>query len=482
MSLSPSHSFRALIILTFTMYIVPYDYIGISLATPRIRESLGFSPALLPWILGGYVLTFGSFLILGGRLGDLYGRKKILLIGLGIFGVCSLLTALAPNPAVFLAIRVIKGIGSALLSPNALASMTVLYSEGRERNRSFGLSSVFGGVFSIGFFLLAGTILMHGWRYLLLLNVPVSLALAYFVVRFVPESKGRKPDASFDFGGAILSIFSFGLLSFTVSNAFRVGAASPITAGLSVLTLLFFAALVTVEKRHPFPLVPLRLLKIRHLVGAYLICFFWSASNTNYPLNLFYQDVLKYTPQQASLASMPTIFTGALASMAAIYFLNRFGAVAVLYAALVAEIVGIGIYATLDQNSGYLTGVLPGSIVASSSFLIIWMAVRLVATTGIPNEDHGVASGAIFAMQQLGNSFGIPTLAAVRNAATLSLGAKTLTTLVYGFHWIFGTSIALVFIALIGGVAVIRSGSSARRPVASKPEELPVGVSPEPAG
>jgi hypothetical protein len=154
----------------------------------------------------------------------------------------------------------------------------------------------------------------------------------------------------------------------------------------------------------------------------------------------------------------------------------------VLYAALIAEIVGMGIYATLDQNSGYLTGVLPGSIVASSSFLIIWMAVRLVATTDIPNEDHGVASGAIFAMQQLGNSFGIPTLAAVRNAATLSQGAKTLTTLVYGFHWIFGTSIALVFIALIGGVAVIRSGATARKPVATKPEELPVGVSPEAAG
>lgn len=482
MTISITSTLRALIILTFAMYIVPYDYIGISLATPRIRESLGFSPALLPWILGGYVLTYGGFLILGGRLGDLYGRKKILLIGLTIFGVCSLLTALAPNPIVFLAIRMVKGIGSALLSPNALASMTVLYPEGRERNRSFGISSVFGGLFSIGFFLLAGTILMHGWRYLLLLNVPLVLALTYFVIRYVPESKGRRPNSQFDFGGAVLSIFSFGLLSFTVANAFRIGITSPITAGLFLLTILFFIALITVEKRHPFPLVPLRLLKIRHLVGAYLVCFFWSASNTNYPINLFFQDVLRYTPQQASLAQMPTIFTGALVSLGAVYFLNRFGAVTVLYVALVTEILGIGIYATLDQNSGYFTHVLPGAIVASSSFLIIWMAVRLVATAGIPNEDHGVASGAIFAMQQLGNSFGIPTLAAVLNAATLSQGAKTLNTSVYGFHWMFGTSIILVFIALAGGLAVIRSGATTRKQVVTKPVALPVGVSPEPAG
>jgi MFS family permease len=463
------------------MYIVPYDYIGISLATPRIRESLGFSPQLLPWILGGYVLTYGGFLILGGRLGDLYGRKKILLIGLGIFGVCSLLTALAPNPIVFLALRLVKGIGSALLSPNALASMTVLYPEGKERNRSFGISSVFGGAFSIGFFLVAGGILMHGWRYLLLLNVPIVLAIAYLVVRYVPESKGNRPDSQFDFGGAVLSIFSFGLLSFTVANSFRIGLTSPVTFGLFFLTAIFFTALAVVEKRHPFPLIPLRLLKIRHLVGAYLVCFFWSASNTNYPLNLFLQDVLKYTPQQASFAQMPTIFTGALVSLVAVIFLNRFGAVAVLYAALITEILGIGIYATLDQNSGYFTHVLPGAIVASSSFLIIWMAVRLVATTGVPNEDHGVASGAIFAMQQLGNSFGIPTLAAVLNAAALSQGPKTLATSVYGFHWMFGTSIILVLIAFLGGLIVIRTNPFARKNTI-RPREVPVGISPEPAG
>jgi MFS family permease len=469
----------ALIILTFAQYIVPYDYIAISLATPKIRDSLLFSPALLPWILGGYVLTFGGFLILGGRLGDLYGRKRMLLIGLTIFAACSVLTAFARTPETFLAFRFLKGIGSALLSPNALAAMTVLFPEGRERNKSFGLSSVFGGAFAIGFFLLAGNILAHGWKYLLLANVPLALAIGLAVWKWVPESKSQRPTTRFDFAGALLSILSFGTLSFTVANSFRIGLTSPVTLGLSGLVVVFFAALTFVEKRHPFPLVPLRLLKVRHLVGVYFVTFLWSASNTHYPLNLFLQDILKYTPQIASLAQLPTIFTGAIVSLLAVRLLNRYGAVRVLFGALVTEMLGIAIYASMTEQSGYWTHLFPAAVVASSSFLVIWMAVRLLGASGIPNEDQGVASGAIYAMQQLGNSFGIPTLAAVLNAATLSQGPKTLAHTVYGFHWMFVTSIILVFIAFIGGALIIRRPAQAPQLI-TEPLLVTSEVSPEP--
>ncbi len=481
MSISKYSALRALIILTFAQYIVPYDYIGISLATPKIREALHFSPALLPWILGGYVLTFGGFLILGGRLGDLYGRKRVMLIGLTIFGICSVLTASAQSPEVFLAFRFLKGIGSALLSPNSLASMAVLYPEGRERNRSYGISSVFGGAFAIGFFLVAGNILAYGWQYLLLANVPLALVIGWFVWRYVPESKSDKPITQFDYAGAVLSILSFGTLSFTVANSFRIGATSPITLSLLALVAVLFYVLVSVERRHPFPLVPLRLLKFRHLVGVYFITFIWSASNTHYPLNLFFQDILKYTTQQASLAQMPTIFTGAVVSLLAVRLLNRHGAVRVLYGALVTEILGIAIYATMDAHSQYWTHVFPAAVVASSSFLVIWMAVRLLGASGIPNEDQGVASGAIYAMQQLGNSFGIPLLSAVMNAVTVAQGTKSVGHSVYGFHWMFGTSIILVAVALAGGVLIIRSAQPRREPI-REPLVVAEEISPEPAG
>jgi MFS family permease len=477
--MKPSQLLVALIVLTFAQYIVPYDYIAISLATPKIRDSLHFSPALLPWILGGYVLTFGGFLILGGRLGDLYGRKRILLTGLGIFATCSILTAFAKTPETFLAFRFLKGIGSALLSPNALAAMTVLFPEGRERNKSFGVSSVFGGAFAIGFFLLAGNILAYGWRDLLIANVPLALAIGLAVWKWVPESKSQRPTTQFDFAGALLSILSFGTLSFTVANSFRIGIASPITLGLSVLVVLFFAALAYVEKRHAYPLVPLRLLKVRHLVGVYAITFLWSASNTHYPLNLFLQDILKYTPQIASLAQLPTIFTGAVVALLAVRLLNRYGAVRVLFGALVTEMIGVAIYAFMNEHSGYWTHLFPAAVVASSSFLVIWMAVRLLGSSGIPNEDQGVASGAIFAMQQLGNSFGIPILAAVLNAATLSQGPKTLQHTVYGFHWMFVTSIILVFLAFVAGALILRKPATVARPLV-EPFLVTSEVSPEP--
>jgi MFS family permease len=483
MSLSISSNLRPLIILTLALFIVPYDYVGIGLATPKLRADLGFSPQLMPWVLGGYVLTYGGFLILGGRLGDLYGRKRVLLIGMAIFGICSLLTVVATGPIFFLIARFIKGIGSALLSPNALAGMTVLFPEGRERNKSFGLSSVIGSLFSVFYLVVGGTILTYGgWRELLMMNIPLVLIFGYLVIRYVPESHGEHASSQFDFAGAILSIFSFGTLSFTVANSFRIGITSPMTIGLFLLAAVFFATLAWAEHRHPRPLVPLRLLKIRNLVGAYLVCFFWSASNTNYPLSLFLQDVLKYSPLQASLALLPTVLTSSLATYVAVKALNAYGSHKVLVVALVTEMLGVSVYATLHPGSGYWSQVLWGAIIAHSSFLIIWIAVRLIATSGVPNEDQGVASGVIFATQQLGNSFGIPTLSAVLNSAALAAGTHDLAARTYGFHWMFGTSIILVFIAFIFSVTVIRARVPVLRKEAAEPVFSPVKISPEPAG
>ena len=468
---------RALIILSLTSAVVPYDYIGVNLATPRIRSELGFTSVELPWILGIYVLVFGGFLVLGGRLGDLYGRKRMLLTGLGIFAVCSVLTTLATSPAVFLAARAVKGLGSALLSPNALAATIVLFPEGKERNRSFGRSSlimvIFGVIYTVG----AGIVLAHGWRPLLFANVPIVLILGWLIGRYVPESRGLKATSRFDFGGAALSVLSFGTLSFSVSSAFRLGVSSPLFLGVFAASMVLFAALIRVERQHSQPMIPLHLLKIRNVVGAYLVCFLWSASNTNYPLNLFFQDLLKYTPQQASLAMLPNVLSGTLISLCAAAILGALGLRWALFAALAVEIVGVGIYTTFIPQSVYWTHILPGSLITNGSFMFIWIAVRLIATAGVPNEDQGIASGGIFAMQQLGNSFGIPLLASVLNAATLSHGgAQNLAARTFGFHWMFGTSVILVAAALLGGLLVIRRIESAPEPVLPPAEFKPEAV------
>lgn len=481
--MTSSAKLQALIVLTISMYIVPFDYVGIGLAAPKIREALGFSPAVLPWILGGYVLTFGSFLILGGRLGDLYGRRKILLVGMAIFGVCSILTALADSPATFLAARVAKGIGSALLSPNALASLNVIYPEGRERNRSYGTSSFVGGFFSIGYLLAAGTLLAYSWRWLLFLNVPLVLILGTLVLRFVPESQGQKAQGRFDFGGAFLSVGAFGTLSFSVANAFRLGLASPITLGFFAASLVFFSTLIRVEARHARPLFPLRLFRTRNLVGAYLVCFLWSASNTNYPLNLFLQDALHYTAQKASFALMPTILVGSVAAYYSARLPERIGERLHLFAFLAFEAAGIALYVTLSPGNGYWTAVLPAALITNVGFASVWIAVRLLAITGIADADQGVASGAIFSMQQLGNAVGIPALSAVLNSVIASHGGPSPAARLAGFHGMFIASIILLLLAITSGVLILRRPN--RRPVPVNTASLaenPSVPSPEPAG
>ncbi len=402
MNLGSFARIRVLIILTVTMYVVPFDYVGIGLATPKLRDALGFSPALLPWALGGYLLTFGGFLVLGGRLGDLYGRKRVLLVGLAIFGVCSVLTACVNSVELFLAARVAKGIGSALISPNALAFLNVLFREVEERNRSYGFSSFVGGMFSIAYLLCAGIALTASWRYLLFMNVPIVAVMAALIGIYLPESTRGNASVRFDIGGALLSVLAFGTLSFTVANAFRVGLGSPVTLGSFAVVLILFAVLWHTEARHPNPILPVRFFRVRNLVGIYIACFFWSASNTNYPISLFLQDALHYTPKQASLALMPTLLVGSILSLLVAKVLRIINARTLLIISLGLEVVGIGNYVLLTSQSTFLGHILPAALLTSIGFLTAWTAVRLLAITGIPDEDQGVASGAIFSMQQLG--------------------------------------------------------------------------------
>ncbi len=474
---------HGLIVLSIAMYIVPFDYIGIGLAAPQIRGALGFSPAALPWMLGGYVLTFGSFLVLGGRLGDLYGRRRMLLLGLAIFGTCSALTAMAPNPGWFLAARVAKGIGSALLSPNALALQNVIFSEGRERNRAYGTSSFVGGLFSAAYLLSAGVLLSYSWRWLLLMNVPLVLILAPLVLRFVSESRGREAQGSFDVGGALLSVAAFGALSLAIANAVRLGVSSLLTLGLALGSIVLFAVLLRVETRHARPLFPPQLFRTRNLVGAYVVCFFWSASNTNYPLNLFLQDALHYTAQQASFALLPTTLVAAAGAFLSARLPERIGLRLHLFGFLLLEMAGIACYAFLSPQNGYWSAVLPAALMTNIGFFSVWMSVRLLAISGVPDADQGVASGAIFSMQQLGNAVGIPALAAVLNAVTETHGGVSPAARLLGFHWMFVASNVLLLLAILSGALILRRigrpappNDAALTPAATR------SPSPEPAG
>ncbi len=450
-------SMAALVALSLASFIVPCDYLGIALAIPRLRVALGVSPGLLPWLLSGYVLSFGGCLVLGGRLGDWYGRRRMLLLGLTIFGICSAVTAVVSSPVPFIAARVVKGLGSALLSSNAMAAMNVLFPEGQARNRAYGISCWLGAIFSIAYLGVAGALLTLSWRYLLWMNIPLILLFFVAVRRLVPETRGLAPSRRFDFGGALLSVLSFGALSLAVATSFARGplAATPIMLGLAAVAL--FATLIRVESRHPNPVMPPRLFKIRSIVGAYVACLFWSAGNTSYPMPLFLQDVLHYTPREASLALMPTTFLGSFVALLLAPVLRSISLRQLLITTLLVESAGITVYATFTAQSSYFAVILPAALVTGAGFLATFVAVRLIAVSGVPASDQGVASGTIFACQQLGNSIGIPAISALLTAVTLSHAGSPDARLA-GFHAVFIMCLVLIAVALAAAIWVVRDG------------------------
>ncbi len=455
-------SMAALVALSLASFIVPCDYLGIALAIPRLRVALGVSPALLPWLLSGYVLSFGGCLVLGGRLGDWYGRRRMLLLGLTIFGICSAVTALVSGPVAFIAARVVKGLGSALLSSNAMAAINVLYPEGQARNRAYGISVWLGAIFSIAYLGVAGSLLTLGWRYLLWMNIPLVLLFFAAVRRVVPETRGLAPSRHFDFGGALLSVLSFGALSLAVASSFASGplAAKPLLFGLVAVAL--FAALIRVEARHPNPVMPPRLFKIRGIVGAYVACLFWSAANTSYPMPLFLQDVLHYTPHQASLALMPTTFLGSFVALLLAPVLRYISLRRLMITSLLVESAGITVYASLTAQSSYFAVILPAALVTGAGFLATFVAVRLIAVSGVAASDQGVASGTIFACQQLGNSIGIPAISALLSTVTLA-NAGSPDARLAGFHAVFIMCLGLIAVALAAAIWVVRNGPAHTR-------------------
>lgn len=444
----------ALILISMTQFMIPFDYMSITLATLRIRDGLGMSPEVTPWILSSYILTFGGFLLLGGKFADLYGRRRILIIGLLVFCFFSVLTAFTTNTTMFLAARALKGLGAALMSPAMLSLLNNLFPEGPQRHRALGtywFCAVAGGATGMW---LGGLLAGYSWRLALFVNVPIGLLLAFLATRVLEESKGQPSGAGFDYAGAVLSTFGFGALIFTVTNALWQGfnALTLTACAVAVISLYGF---YRVELAHPSPLVPPAFFRLRNIVGANLFCFFWAAANTNYPVSLFLQQVYQFTPGQAGLAMLPGSIAGLLSVFLVVKVLDRYGPKRTMIAGALVEGLGILVFCTLTPATGYVY-MFPGVILTSIGFALAGISVKLPATYGIPAHDQGVASGIIFATQQLGNAFAVPVYSAVLGLALTSQVDASAWSLASGFRWTFAVAIVFLIICVVATLALVR--------------------------
>jgi EmrB/QacA subfamily drug resistance transporter len=450
-----------LVLICIAQFMVILDATIVNVALPSIQEDLGLSEANLQWIINAYTLVFGGFLLLGGRAGDLLGRKRLFLIGLVIFTVASLLNGLAQSEGMLIGSRALQGLGAALISPAALSIISTTFKEGAERAKALGVwAAIAVGGSAVG--LILGGVLTQAfsWPWIFFVNVPVGIVAFVFSLRLVPESKDEQAHQSYDVGGAVTVTGGLMALVYAIVKAETDGWTSPTTIGFFALAAVLLASFILIELRHKAPLVRLSIFRTRSLSTANIVMFLVGAGmfamfffNT-----LYIQRVLGYGPLKAGLAFLP--FTAGIMVSAGVasQLATRVGVRLVAAVGMVLTVVGMGLLTQLPVDGTYAANVLPSIIISSLGMGAVFMPLTLIATTGLRDEDQGLASGLFNTSQQIGGALGLAVLSTIAASKTSAAGgANDPAALVTGFHWAFAGGALFVAAALVTMLAMLRA-------------------------
>jgi EmrB/QacA subfamily drug resistance transporter len=472
----------ALLVLAMSQLMIVLDVSVVNVALPDIAKDLNVASANdLSWVVTGYTLTFGGFLLLGGKLADRLGRRRIFVAGALLFAVASLLGGLAGSLGLLIGARLLQGLGGALMAPSALSMLTVVFAEGRERNRALGVwAAISAGGAAIG--LILGGVLTEyaSWRWVLFINVPVAALAVLGALRILPESRDARA-RGFDVPGAVLATGGLIALVYALVKGNEFGWTSARTLGMLGLAVVLLGAFVVVQRRVRDPLVDFRLFRSRSLLGADLGSLFVGAGlfAVFFFLVLWMQQVHGYSPLRAGFAFLP--MTGFIVVGAAIssQLLTRIGARPLLIIGPTLGAAGMLMLALrLQPDSSYASVILPALCLLALGMGMTFVALTSSAVAGVPQEDAGVASALLNSGQQIGGSLGLAILTAVSTARTDAIAAGPpgspafVDALVSG--WALGFVVAAGFLAMAG----IVSGSLVRLPRIAplgEPEPVPVG-------
>jgi EmrB/QacA subfamily drug resistance transporter len=413
------HPGLALAIIAGAQLMVVLDATIVNIALPHIREALHFSTTSLSWVLNAYTLTFGGLLLLGGRAGDILGRRRVFVAGILLFTLASLLGGLATSEAWLLAARALQGVGGAIASPTALALITTNFAEGPERNRAFGVfAAVSGSGAAVG--LLAGGVLTSwlSWRWVLFVNVPIGILLASVARLYVNESEPQP--GRFDVGGALASTGGMAALVYGFIRAAQEGWGDALTLGSFAAAVVLLTVFFVVETRTRQPITPLHMFRNRNRAGSYAVMLALAAAlfGMFFFLTLFVQDVLGYSPLRAGFAFLPV--TGALIVTAqfASRTLPRFGPKPLMTAGAVLAVVGLAWVSQISVTSGYLDGILGPMMIFGFGMGLLFVPLTIVAVSGVERHESGAASSLLNVMQQVGGSLGLSILVTVFGTAS----------------------------------------------------------------
>lgn len=458
-----------LVVVCLAQFVVVLDATIVNVALPSIQHGLRFSLDSLQWVVNGYTLTFGGFLLLGGRVADLLGRRRLFIVGLIVFSVASLIDGLAQNSSMLIAARALQGIGAAFLSPAALSLLTTNFQESGERTRALGVwSAISAGGGAVG--LLAGGILTSAlsWQWIFFVNVPIGALAVLAALRFIPESVADLGHRRFDVAGAMSVTSGLALLVFTLVKAQSFGWTSLTTLGLFAISAILLVGFLIIESRSQAPLIRLNIFAIRTLavgdlivllVGAGLFAMFFFTS-------LYAQEVLGYSALRAGIAFFPVALAIGLGAGISQVAIPRLGLRTTLIVGLGVATVGMALMTQLPVHGTYLN-LLEGLLPISIGLGLTFAPATLLGTSGVEGQDAGLASGLLNTAQQVGGAIGLAVLSTLASNRTSNLlgglhhapsRAAFLSAEVDGFHVAFIGGGLLFAAGLLAALTLLREG------------------------
>jgi EmrB/QacA subfamily drug resistance transporter len=478
------HKGLALALLALTQFVIVLDASIVNVALPSIGRALDFNQDDLSWVVNAYTLTFGGFLLLGGRLADLLGRRRVFIGGLVLFSLASLAGGLAQSDIWLIVARGVQGLGAAIISPAALSLVTTMFAEGSERNRALGVWGAVAGSGGAAGVLLGGILTQYaGWEWVLFVNVPIGLAAAFVAPRLLPESRDEGRERVFDLAGATTVTAGLALLVYALVDANNVGWGSTQTIVLLAIAVSLLVAFVFIEQRTKNPLMPFSIFRLRTLRGADVVGLLIGMSlfGVFFFLSLYMQQVLGYDALKTGFAYLPLALNIIVSAGVASQLVTRIGFKPTLIAGMLLVAGGLVWFGQVSPTGGYVSDVLFPSILLAWGLGLAFVPVTIAAVTGTRPDEAGLASGLINTAQQVGGALGLAILVAVANGRTSDVIASGVrnpaVALTEGFQNAFlaGAGFALLG-ALLATVMISSRDSREHAEAAQRGETEPAGA------
>ena len=450
-----------LVLVCVAQFMVVLDASIVNVALPTIGNALDFSESNLPWVLNAYVLTFGGFLLLGGRVADFLGRRRVFMFGLVLFALASLAGGLATNAGQLIAARAVQGLGGAILSPAALSILITTFRDGAERNRALGVWGAIAGSAGAAGVLLGGVLTEGlGWEWVFWVNVPIGVIAAAVAPLVIGESRSEGEHRRFDVAGAVSITAGLSILVYAVLEANDAGWGSARTIALLAASAALIAAFIGIERRSSAPLVPFRIFRLRTLTGANVVGLLLGASlfSMFFFISLYMQQVLGYSAIKAGLSYLPLAITIIISAGIASQLVTRVGFKWVLAAGMLLIALGLVWFSQISVHGSFAADILGPSLLAALGLGFAFVPVTIAAVAGVSERDSGLASGLINTSQQVGGAVGLAVLAAVSTSVTGSSRAPAVLT--SGFQEAFLTGAGFAVLGLAATLFLIRGSDS----------------------